>query len=222
MAEPGITQASKARLKHKAEDVFRGLWASLFLSGPSAGKSVLICSADRKEGASTMACGLALAGSEPAGIARVALVDMNVRQPKLAHMLRCNSGPGVGDVVLKGHPAEEAAQAVNAGLDLYTAGDVGDRVLELLKSDALGRFLHTIAEQYDHVVVDCAAANQYADAQVLAGRVGSVMLVARSNATPREAVALAKKRIESGGGKVAGVVLNMRKYPVPKFLYKRV
>jgi len=38
----------------------------------------------------------------------------------------------------------------------------------------------------------------------------------------REAVAQAKKRIESGGGKVVGVVLNMRTFPIPNFLYRRV
>ena len=37
-----------------------------------------------------------------------------------------------------------------------------------------------------------------------------------------QALALAKKRLEANGAHLAGVVLNLRSYPIPKFLYRRV
>ncbi|MGA2265962.1 MAG: CpsD/CapB family tyrosine-protein kinase [Phycisphaerae bacterium] len=214
--------AARATLRKGAEEVFRSLWAALFFSGVPIGKRVLICSSDEGEGASTIACGLALAGSTPAGAARVALVDFNIRKPTLHHMLGAQPTPGVCDVLVGGLAPEAAAQRINTSLDLYAVGDTGQRRLEVLRSDKLAAFLSILADGYDHVLIDAAAVNHYPDAQVLAGVVKDTVLVARTDHTPREAVAQAKKRLETGGGKVVGLVLNMRTYPIPGFLYRRV
>jgi len=216
------TAPAGASLKAKAEDVFRGLWASLFYSGRADRKGLLICSADRSEGASTVACGLALAGSKPAGVARVALVDFNLRNPALDRMLGVKSVPGIAEIVADGSPPETAAQPVNAALDVYAAGNAEGRSLDILRSDALKSFFDVLLAGYDHVVVDAAAVNHFPDAQVLAGALKEVLLVAHTEQTPREAVAQAIKRLEAGGGKLAGLVLNMRTYPIPGFLYRRV
>lgn len=213
---------TKASLKPAGEEMFRGLWASLFYSGRMKGKSVVICSADRREGASTIACGLALAGTSPAGVARVALVDFNLRTPALHKLLGAKQSPGVAEIVADGLAPEQAAQRINAALDLYAVGDIKSRTLDVLRSDALGGFLTALNEGYDYVILDAASVNHFPDAQVLAGRAGQAVLVAHTDQTPREAVAQAKKRLEAAGGSLVGLVLNMRTYPIPTFLYKRV
>jgi capsular exopolysaccharide synthesis family protein len=223
--EPGPVIArdeDKVSLSPKADEVFRGLWASLFYSGRTVGKSVLICSADRGEGASTVACGLALAGSTPAGGARVALVDLNLRNPALHRMLDVPLSPGIGEIVIGGRAAESAARRVNTSLDLYSIGELGSHRLEVLRSPRLREFLSVLRDGYDHVLVDVASVNAHPDAQVLAGLVRDVVLVAYTDRTPREAAAQAQKRLESGGGRLVGLVLNLRKYPIPRFLYRRV
>jgi len=216
------SQASSAALSDKAADAFRGLWASLFYSGRLSGNIVLVCSSDRREGASTVACGLALAGGDPAGAARVALVDLNLRNPILHELLALKPSPGLVEAVLDGRPIGSVAQRVSAGLDVYPCGQVDGRSLEILRRKETVQALQTLGEQYDAVLVDAAPANHYPDAQVLAAAVKNVVLVARTEQTPREAVALAKKRLESGGGQIAGIVLNLRAYPIPRFLYRRV
>jgi capsular exopolysaccharide synthesis family protein len=214
--------APKAHLDGKSEEIFRGMWASLFYSGRTTGKTVLISSAARKEGTSTVACGLALSGSGPAGGARVALVDFNLRNPALHKILGLAQSPGVADVLVKGQDIESAAKAVNDNLDVYTVGDIGKQSLGLLRSEVVEKFFAQLAEKYDYVLVDSAATNHFPDSQVLAGVLKEVVLVVHSDLTPREAVSQAKKRILSGGGKLAGLVMNMRTYPIPKFLYNRV
>lgn len=206
----------------QTEEVFRGLWASLFYSGRPVGKSVLVCSADEGEGASTIACGLALAGSTPAGSARVALVDFNLRDPAVYRLLKVQQTPGVSEVLLDNVAPEVAAQRVNTSLDVYAVGNITGRLLQVLRSRKLSGFFSTLADGYDHVLVDAAAVNHYPDAQALAGVVKDVVLVAHTDRTPREAVGQAKKRLESSGGRVVGLVLNMRTYPIPGFLYRRV
>ena len=50
------------RLRPEAEEVFGDLWAALFGPGRLAGGGVVGASAGPQEGASTVSCGLALAG----------------------------------------------------------------------------------------------------------------------------------------------------------------
>ncbi len=222
VASSSKTKAPKAQLDGKAEEIFRGIWASLFYSGRTTGKTVLFSSAAREEGTSTVACGLALSGSGTAGGARVALVDFNLRQPALHKILGLPMGPGVAEVLVKGQSIDSVAWPISDTLDVFTIGEIEKQSLSLLRSEAVEKFFAQLAEKYDYVLVDSSATNHYPDAQVLAGVLKEAVLVVHSDLTPREAVSQAKKRILAGGGKLAGLVMNMRTYPIPNFLYRRV
>ena len=215
-------QPAKATLSPKAQGIFGDLWASLFYSDKLSGKAVLLCSAVRQEGASTTACALALAGSIPAGAERVALVDFNLHEPLMHRILRLKPEPGVCEIITESRDPASVAQRVSGGLDVYVAGKKSGRSLDVLKSQNVGEFFRTLAEGYDYIVVDAAAVNHYPDAQILAATIPDVVLVSRAEKTPREAVAQAKKRLEAGGATIAGLVMNLRTYPIPRFVYKRV
>ncbi len=211
-----------AKLSGRASDLFHGMWASVFYSGRTTGKTILLTSAARREGVSTIACGLGLTDSDVEGSPRVALVDFNLRNPSIHHILGLREGPGLVEALADGLAPCESVQKVNRNLDVFTVGAIGSRSLEVLRSDAVEKFFSYLNEQYDYVLVDSAAANHYPDAQVLGGVLKDVVLVVHSDLTPREAVAQAKKRIEAGGGRVVGLVLNMRTFPIPNFLYRIV
>jgi Mrp family chromosome partitioning ATPase len=213
---------ARAALSPKAQDVFSSLWATLFYSGRVSGKAVMLCSAIRQEGTSTTACALALAGSIPSGAERVALVDFNLRTPLIHRILKLKPGPGVCEIITESLDPVSVAQRVSDGLDVYVAGNGKSRSLNVLKNPNAGEFFKTLAEEYDYVIVDAAAVNHYPDAQILTATIPDVVLVSRSEKTPREAIAQAKKRLEAAGGTIAGLVMNLRKYPIPRFLYKRV
>jgi Mrp family chromosome partitioning ATPase len=214
--------AARASLAPKAREVFAGLWASLFGSRRDIGKSVLICSADRGEGASTVACGLALVGSAAAAASRVALVDFNLHHPALHRLLGANPSPGLREILTSGLAPEAAAQRINVALDFYAAGDSVPDAQSVLAGPAIADFLNVLADGYDHVLIDAPAVNRFPEAGVLAGIVKDVVLVAHTERTPREALAAAKNHLESAGARLAGVVLNQRTYPIPSFLYRRV
>ncbi len=229
------SKLAAAELAPQAEDIFRGLWTSLFYTSQSPPKSVLVCSSNPGEGATTIACGLALAGSNNAGedqaetsdtvrsAGRVVLVDFNLRSPAVSNALNVANGMGVSDVLAGGNDLGEALQHIGPGqLDVLTAGSKCGQVLEILRADRVRGVLEELQRRYDYVIVDAAPINQYPDAQVLAEIIEAIVLVARCRQTPREALLQAKKRLQTGGGKVAGVVLNMRTYPIPRFVYRRV
>ncbi|MBN1555193.1 MAG: CpsD/CapB family tyrosine-protein kinase [Phycisphaerae bacterium] len=220
---PVISSATRgAKLAPRSSDMFHGMWASIFYSGRTTGKMVLVTSAARREGVSTIACGLGLTDSDVEGSPRVALVDFNLRNPAIHRMLGLREGPGLVEALADGLSPAEGAQKVNRNLDVFTVGAIGSRSLEVLRSDAVETFFAQLDEIYDYILVDSAAANHYPDAQVLGGVLKDVVIVVHSDFTPREAVAQAKKRIEAGGGRVAGIVLNMRTFPIPNFLYRIV
>jgi Mrp family chromosome partitioning ATPase len=212
----------RAQLNPAAQEAYHGLWAALFYSGKPIGRTVMFVAAAAGEGVTTTACGLALAGSVPAGSSRVALVDFNFRHPDLHDVLGLKAGPGIGEILREGLAPDAAMQPVCQGLDFYPMGRVGRRVGDVLRSQAVVELLTTLSGGYDHVLVDVAPVNQYPDAAVLASIIKDVVLVARTDQTPREAVWQARKRIEAAGAKVAGLVMNMRTYPIPAFLYHRV
>ena len=60
----------------------------------------------------------------------------------------------------------------------------------------------------------------------LAGQLGRVdgvaVIVARAGQTPRETIGEAKKRLDNGGVKVLGLVLNQRTDPIPDALYQMI
>jgi len=215
-------QPARATLSPKAQNVFSSLWASLFYSGKVSGKAVMVCSAIRQEGATTTACALSLAGSIPAGADRVALVDFNIHTPTVHRIFKLNPGPGVCEIITESLDPASVVQRVSSGLDVYVAGDGAGRSLNILKSPNAGEFFKMLAEGYDYIIVDAGAVNHYPDAQILTATIPDVLLVSRAEKTPREAVAQAKKRLEAAGGTIAGLVMNLRTYPIPRFLYKRV
>ncbi|MDY7010477.1 MAG: CpsD/CapB family tyrosine-protein kinase [Planctomycetota bacterium] len=229
------TKLAAAELSPHAEDIFRGLWTSLFHTSQSPPKSVLVCSSNPGEGATTITCGLALAGSKNSGggvsetsdmvrsAGRVVLVDFNLRTPAVSNTLNVADGLGISDVMVGRKDLGEALQHIGPGqLDILTAGSECRHVLEILRADRVRGVMEELQRRYDYVIVDSSPVNQYPDAQVLAEIIDSVVLVAHAFKTPREALLQARKRLHVGEGKVAGVVLNMRTYPVPKFVYRRV
>jgi len=226
-----------ATLSKPAEEVFKGLWTSVF-STPEAPKSLLVCSSNRQEGATTIACGLAIAESigqsgntgqvnnqteqfKPAG--KVVLIDFNIRHPSISDMLMLSNGRGISDVLVGQIGLDEALQRVGPGaLDVLCAGSQCDKVVEIFQPERIRTVLEELSRRYEHVIVDSAPVNLYPDSQVLAKMVEQIVLVALYKRTSREALLQTKKNLTLAGGRIAGVVLNARTYPIPRFVYRRV
>ena len=215
-------KGKRVEIAEKAQGIFKGMWASVFYSGRVNGKTVMITSASRGEGASTIAAGLAVTASNAKKGGRIALVDFNLRSPAIHKMLGLRQSPGLTEVLAEGKEPFSVAQPVNGLLDVYTVGALSMQSLSVLKSEAVEKFFNQLSEKYEYIIVDVASSNHYPDSQVLSAILREAVIVIDSDKTPREAVAQAKKRIESGGGKVSGLIMNKRTFPIPNFLYRRV
>lgn len=222
--EPSRREPTSAAVRPHAAQACEQIWGSIFTEAVETGRvrSVLFASAERREGVSTMLAGAALTGASLWGTQRVAAVDLNVRHPQLWRLLGGVQSPGLADVLAGQADLKSIAQPVGSdNLLLYTAGNPGRSPMNMLSSERLRDTIAAIARDHEFVLCDCAAVNIVPDAQILAPMFDGVVLVTEAGSTRREALAQAKKRIEMNHGRVIGVVLNKRRYPVPRFLYRR-
>lgn len=211
-------------LAPKAGEAVEQLWGSVFLSPErTAPKAIVVTSAESGEGATQVAAGLALAGSSTEYGLRIALVEFDVRRPKIAALFGVRSVPGLAEVICDEVALADAlVQPDNDRLDILPAGRTDDSSLRLLQSPRVGELVRELAASHDHVIIDAPAVNRCATAQTLAGLTDGVLLVVKAGVTRRESIAEAKKRIEYAQGKLIGVALNQREFPIPAFLYRRL
>ena len=214
----GVREQSQAELSL--------LWGSVFYSTERpAPKAILVTAARRRDGATQIAVSLALLGAESSHERRIALVDLNLRNPAIAEILGIQSEPGVTDV-LEGRVALEAAMRalrLPNGNTLYVlpAGSAANQPLGLLKSRQAQALITRLQERHDHTIIDATTPNAHPDPQIIGGQVDGALLVTWAGHTPRETVAEAKKRLDLAGVRCLGLVMNRRSDPIPEFVYRR-
>ena len=134
-----------------------------------------------------------------------------------------SNGKGITDVLVGRVGLDEALQRVGPGaLDVLCAGSQCDKVVEIFQPERIKAVMEELSRRYEHIILESAPVNLYPDAQILAKMSEQVLLVALYKRTPREALLQSKKNLALAGGKVVGVVLNARTYPIPRFVYRRV
>lgn len=215
------TTGLKASVRLAAQPAFDGIWSAVFAESNPSVRRVLFTAAGRREGVSTLVAGAALTGARIQTTRPVSLLDLNLRYPQLASLFGAPTGPGLADVLADRATLEQVACPVAGSTLVLYPGGGADAALPLKAGARLGALMPTLSRADGYVLCDCAAVNLYPDAQILAPLFDGVVLVAEAGATRRESLAEAKRRIELGGGRVIGVVLNKRRYPVPRFLYRR-
>jgi Mrp family chromosome partitioning ATPase len=173
------------------EDRFRlvacRLEASLDRRGVRSGRVVVVTSAQRGDGKTTIALHLATALSRDLG-RRVAVIDACLDEPGVATMLGLLPARGLGDVLAGGTGLEEIMLRGEAGGPYLVpaegggSGQAGVRGL-VAAVEALRR-----AHGYDYLIVDTPALDTSAEAAVLGRMADGVVMVVRAGATRRDAL----------------------------------
>jgi polysaccharide biosynthesis transport protein len=179
--------------------------------------TILITSSNPMEGKSMNASNLALAMAQ-AGY-RVALVDADLRRPRLHKYFELPNGQGLTSFLLALNlesPLETAREQVAqvlcdtpvAGLKVMTSGPVPPNPSEMLGSVKMQAALDLLQELFDFVILDSPPALAVTDAVVLATRVDSVILLVEANRTRRGQLVHSVERLQNVKAKLIGTVLN--------------
>ncbi len=206
-------------------EAVRGLRTSLLLRILDRDiKTLVVTSAAQGEGKTTLALNLALAMAQLGK--RTLLVETDLRNPSIRHMLGIRRDPGVTDVVLGSVSLADAAlnfadlMLGKAGMEslldspgtdnffVLPSGRRAPNPAELMSSRGFAELLAEARERYDCVILDSAPVLSVADASVLASQADGILCVVRVGHVPRAALRRAKSIMDGTKAPLIGVCLN--------------
>ncbi|MDT0117727.1 polysaccharide biosynthesis tyrosine autokinase [Microbacterium sp. PRF11] len=194
-------------LSPRAES-FRALRTNLQFLDMGGRSSFVVTSSVPSEGKSTTTINLAIALADAGK--RVALVDADLRKPKVAEYLSIEGGAGLTDVLI-GRAEVNDVMLPWGGRSLYVlpAGKIPPNPSELLGSHRMSELLARLEEQFDVVLCDAPPLLPVTDAAIL-GRAtsGALMVIAAGRTTKRQLEA-ASEALKTVDAKVAGSVMSM-------------
>ena len=214
----GIPEERLERLG--AEEVTRLVQRVFRGSGPDAARVVVFSGVDHGNGCSWICASSAftLAAQTQSSIC---VVDANLRTPSLHRYFEVENRFGLAEALAHPGPVRGFAQQTSRGnLWVMTSGSPTGQ--SSLSSEHLHTRLAELRAEFDHVLIDTAPANMYADAVTLGRSADGIVLVLQSNATRREAALKVKESFESAKVRLLGAVLNKRTFPIPQAIYDRL
>lgn len=213
-----------AYVKSGAELDFSRIWSSITsLAGDSPPTSLLFVSPGTRQGATTIAAGVALTAAQANPDLRLGLLECNFHAPSMSQLFQIPASPGIVDALAgTTDPAELGyAIGVHSNLLVIPAGQISAEPLSLLRPAKISPAISSLTSRFDMLLVDTAAVNQYPDAQCLASLLDAIVLVVDADKAPRQAIAKAKQILQTARGHLLGTVLNRRTHPVPSIFYGR-
>jgi polysaccharide biosynthesis transport protein len=200
-------------------EAFRTVRTSLLLSFPEAPPhDILITSSRPGEGKTFTACNLAISLAQMQK--RVALVDADMRNPRIHHIWNVPNEVGLSGFLTSDAPLEDVLMPTNVkGLSLIPSGRKTPRPAELLSSTRMENLIEGLRQNFDHVILDTPPLMPVADSFILAAKCSCVVMVIRGGETPREVVQMARQKLEKSDAVLAGVVLNSIDLNDPYYYY---
>lgn len=197
----------------EAESV-RRLVANLgFVAVGGGVRSIVVTSASPAESKSSVASALALVLTEASR--RVLLVDADLRAPTLHVVTNLDNTLGLSTVLIGEDTLEVAAQAWgrHAGLDVLSSGPTPPNPGQLLRSDAMEKFLREAEQTYDYVVIDTPPLGAVVDAVLVGQHASGALVVARRGKTKPRLLARALDAMTTANVTVLGVVMTRMPRP---------
>lgn len=194
--------------KNPRAESFRSLRTNLqFLQAGEGGtRSFVVSSAGPAEGKSTTTANLAIALAETG--ARVALLDGDLRLPKVATYMGIEGAVGLTDVLIGRVELVDALQRWGrTRLYVLPAGQVPPNPSELLGSAAMDQLMRALREHFDYVLIDAPPLLLVTDAAVVSKKTDGVVLAAASGLTKKQALHGAVRTLETAGAELLGVVV---------------
>lgn len=195
--------------KNPRAEAFRSLRTNLqFVNVGDGPRSFVVTSSIPGEGKSTTTANLAIAMAETG--ATVALIDGDLRLPRIADYMGIEGGVGLTDVLIGRAELVDVMQKWGKGqLYVLPSGRTPPNPSELLGSAAMSKMLAQITEQFDIVLIDAPPLLLVTDAAVLSKLTGGALLVAASGRVKRNELAAAVRALESIGSKLFGLIVTM-------------
>jgi capsular exopolysaccharide synthesis family protein len=202
---PLITHADP---QSRRAESFRHLRTSLqFVDVAHRSRSFVITSSIGGEGKSTTSANLALALAATGS--RVALVEGDLRRPKVADYLGLERAVGLTTVLIGQATVTDVMQSWGNGqLHVLPAGRVPPNPSELLGSQAMQNVIRQLEAAYDYVLIDAPPLLPVTDATVLSRIAGGAIVVVGAGRIRRDQLRRSLETLEAVGAPLHGLILN--------------
>jgi capsular exopolysaccharide synthesis family protein len=203
---------------------YRMLLASIMLAD-GAGKrpqTLVITSANPREGKTTTLCNLAIAMAETRK--RVLVIDGDLRRPRLHDVFGLSNERGLRNVLMNSseeRPFEEfVQQTFIRGIDVLPSGTAhGDSEASLFYASHLANLIEAMRKSYDLILIDTPPCLHLADARVIGRASDAVILVTRTGHTTWSEGRTVAQHFSEDGTRIMGTVLNDLKQSLSAYSY---
>lgn len=211
LKEPGLTKAQRRSLEKMTEflQAFDNVYANIrFLYADSLIRSIGICSAESKDGKSTIALHLAQTIANMGQ--RVLLVDANLRYPQLHAVLGVSNQKGLSDLLMEKATFNSVIQRTTLSENLFilTAGVPYANTFKLLGSESMQNVVETLQQTYDLVIYDTAQLHQYNDAIFLSEYLDGLIVVASVHKTHKTVFRTILEQLDTYRMPCIGIIVN--------------
>ncbi|TFD70386.1 polysaccharide biosynthesis tyrosine autokinase [Cryobacterium gelidum] len=208
-ATPIITPDGASTARAEAFRVLRTNLEFADADADTSRRSLLVTSSVSGEGKTTTLVNLAIVLAESG--ATVAVIDADLRTPRLAHYLGLDADRGLTDVLVGDVQLKESLQLWGTlhPLTVLTSGRIPTNPSELLGSVAMGTVLDVLSSSYDYVLIDAPSVLAVTDAAVLSRWAGGTILVVGASRVREPELIAAFAALEAVGTTPLGVVLAM-------------
>jgi capsular exopolysaccharide synthesis family protein len=141
---------------------------------------------------------------------KVALLELDLHQPKLREIFEIPSSNGITDYLLGNVSEEEIIipTSKHANVFLIQAGHLVEEPSELLVNGKLEILLNYLDTKFDSIVIDTAPLKVLTDGLVIAPFCNLVIIVIRHNHTPKSHIELLNKDMESYNINNVAIIFN--------------
>ncbi len=195
--------------KSSPAEAFRILRTNL-VAKKKEGESMclLVTSSGPKVGKTTIHTNLATTLSQMD--AKVILVDLDLRRPRIHSMFHIPKENGISDFLVdKSAKLETYIKKCSVpNLDILTSGYIPPNPSELLASGRMDEAIHILKQKYDYILFDAPPVIAVTDAMILSKKVDAMFLVVRIAQADKLVIKRAKELLENIGVDIAGAVIN--------------
>ena len=189
-------------------EAFRVLRTNLqFVDVDSPSRVYVVTSSLPEEGKTTTATNLAITLAQAGQ--RVALVEADMRRPRISEYLRLENAVGLTTTLIgRVDLADAVQQWGDEGLHVLTSGTTPPNPAELLQSRAMHDVVARLRAAYDIVLLDSPPLLPVTDAALLSTVSDGVLIVVRHGVTTRDQLRESVSRLTNVGGRIIGAIVN--------------
>lgn len=189
-------------------EAYRRLRINTVYSDPDKDyKVIMVTSAAKGEGKSTIAANLAVTFAEAEK--SVLIIDLDLRRPTMHKIFGENREPGLVELLFDTAGYDTTIrETIAPNVDLICAGKKTPEPASVLDSQRLKNVIDKLKDRYDHIILDTAPYGLISDSASLLRLTDGIIVVTRFGVTTKREIEFTLDGLQHLNAKIVGLVLN--------------